>query len=138
MAEVIGITSGLVALAVFTYKSSVSLSKTIHSLKSRQRQIRNLQDELEALQDALKPLSEDLEDSSVSLEALKVPLLRCGRACTEFEVIISKCVERSSGSRTSFRDWAKLQYMGSDIEGFRNILSGYKSTINIALGGVML
>lgn len=33
------------------------------------------------------------------------------------------------GSRTSFRDWAKLRYMGDDIDGFRRLLAGYKLTI---------
>ncbi|XP_044717868.1 uncharacterized protein HRG_08510 [Hirsutella rhossiliensis] len=34
---------------------------------------------------------------------------------------------------TTFRGWAKLKYMGDDIDGFRRLLSGYKSTITIAL-----
>ncbi|KAH8751160.1 hypothetical protein BGZ57DRAFT_775119, partial [Hyaloscypha finlandica] len=36
-------------------------------------------------------------------------------------------------NRTSFRDWAKLRYMGDNIDGFRQLLAGYKSTIIIAL-----
>ncbi|XP_044715337.1 uncharacterized protein HRG_10916 [Hirsutella rhossiliensis] len=44
-----------------------------------------------------------------------------------------KCVSQSGGTQTTFRGWAKLKYMGDDIDGFRRLLSGYKSTITIAL-----
>ncbi|KAH9203539.1 hypothetical protein DL95DRAFT_529608 [Leptodontidium sp. 2 PMI_412] len=65
---------------------------------------------------------------------LRLPLLRCGKACEDFEALIVKCTTHSGGSKTSFRDWAKLKYMGDDIVGFKNMLAGYKSTIMIALG----
>jgi hypothetical protein len=74
----------------------------------------------------------------VDLSALELPLLRCGNACKEFEQEIIKCSSRSGGSRTSFRDWAKLRYMGDNIDGFRQLLAGYKSTINIALADTNL
>lgn len=40
--------------------------------------------------------------------------------------------------RTNFRDWARLKYIGVDIDGFRRLLAGYKATINIALTDVNL
>jgi len=65
---------------------------------------------------------------------LKLPLLRCGKACKDFEVVIARCSAHSNGPRTSFRDWARLKYLGNDIAGFKNMLAAYKSTISIALG----
>ncbi|KAL7954775.1 hypothetical protein V8C34DRAFT_317028 [Trichoderma compactum] len=49
------------------------------------------------------------------------------------ETQIKKVSSRSTGTRTSLRDWAKLQYMGEDMDGFRRLLAGYKMTITIAL-----
>ena len=82
----------------------------------------------------LSSLTETVDaNTEVDLSALNLPLLRCGNACKEFEQEIMKCSSRSGGNRTSFRDWAKLKYMGDDIDGFRQLLAGYKSTIIIAL-----
>ncbi|KAF2245144.1 hypothetical protein BU26DRAFT_568440 [Trematosphaeria pertusa] len=46
--------------------------------------------------------------------------------------------KRAGGDRQSFRDWAKLRYMGDDIDDFKDSLAAYKSTINIALTDVQL
>ncbi|PVH71501.1 hypothetical protein DL98DRAFT_553643 [Cadophora sp. DSE1049] len=54
----------------------------------------------------------------VDLSALDLPLLRCGNACKEFGQEIMSCSSR---------------YMGGNIDGFRQLLAGYKSTIVIAL-----
>lgn len=138
MAEPIGTTSGLLALAVFAFNSSVSLYQAVESFRSNQRTIRELKEELEALNGVLQPLQDEAANSNSSLEGLKLPLLCCGKACKDFEALIVRCTEHSDGSRTSFRDWAKLKYMGADIAGFKNMLAGYKSTISIALGDANL
>jgi hypothetical protein len=88
----------------------------------------------EILQTSLKPLRETLQSSpDIDLSSLDVPLLRCGNACKEFQDELLKCSSRSDNSRVSFRDWAKLRYMGDDIDSFRPLLVGYKLTITIAL-----
>ena len=76
--------------------------------------------------------------TDVQLPVLDLPLLRCGNACREFEQQVLKLSSRSSDSRTSFRDWAKVRYMSDDIDGFRRLLAGYKSTIHIALADANL
>lgn len=96
-------------------------------------------EELEALSGVLGPLSETVSATNdVNLSILDRPLLRCGNACKEFEQELLKCSSRSDGNRTSFRDWAKLRYIGEDIDGFRRLLAGYKLTICIALTHVHL
>jgi hypothetical protein len=138
MAEPIGIASGLLALATFAFQSSVSLYGVIESFQSNKKVIRELKEELEALDGVLESLRQATANKVIELPALELPLLRCGQACREFEAAIVKCTAHSNGSRTSFRDWAKLTYMGDDIAGFKNMLAGYKSTISIALGDANL
>lgn len=134
MAEAIGVASGLLTLALFALQSSITLHKTIQSFKSHPANVRDLTDELAALQTALEPLSETIESTNgVDLTSLKQPLLRCGKTCKEFEQQLVDCLSRSGNDRLTFRGWAKLQYMGDNIDGFRRLLGGYKMTINIAL-----
>ncbi|PMD46791.1 hypothetical protein L207DRAFT_451367 [Hyaloscypha variabilis F] len=136
MADPIRITSGILALAVSAFQSSTRLYQLVQSFQSHQRVVRELGEELEDLNGILRSLQETAASTNADLTTLKLPLLRCGKACKDFEAVIAKCAAHSNGSRTSFRDWVKLQYMGSDIIGFKNMLAGYKSTIAIALGDV--
>lgn len=134
MAEAIGLASGLMTLATFAFQSCITLVKTIESFQNHPKRVRNLKEELEALIAVLSSLTETASATiDVDLSALDLPLLRCGNACKEFEREIIKCSSRSGSSRTSFRDWAKLRYMGDDIDGFGQLVAGYKSTIIIAL-----
>lgn len=138
MADPISIASGLLALATFALQSSKSLYQAVESFQSNGRTIRELREELEALDGVLQSLYQAAAKSNSDLTGLKLPLFRCGKACRDFEAMIIKCTAHSGGSRTSFRDWAKLKYMGDDIIGFKNMLAGYKSTISIALGDANL
>jgi hypothetical protein len=134
MAEPIGITSGVLTLATFAFQCSVALYETVSSFRSHPKRVRDLLGELEALGAVLAPLVDLVKTTSdVDLSVLDLPLLRCGNACEEFQRELLRCVSRSSDNRTSFRDWARLTYMGDNIDGFRDLLSGYKATINIAL-----
>ena len=134
MAEPIGVASELIALAAFAFKSSVALCSTVKSFQFHPQRVRDLVEQLEALSAVLHALTETVSTTTdVDLSALELPLQRCGDACGEFEGEILACLKRSNGSRTSFRDWAKLKYMGDDIDSFRHMLAGYQSTINIAL-----
>ena len=139
MAEFIGVASGLLALSTFALQSSVTLYETVKSFQSHQQRIRELIEELVALSGILSSLTDTVNATSdLDLSALNIPLLRCGNACEDFEKEIVKCSSRSDGNRTSFRDWAKLRYMGEDIDGFRRLLAGYKLTITVALADANL
>jgi hypothetical protein len=134
MAEPIGIASGLLALATFAFQCSISLYETVNSFRSHPKRVRDLLEELEALGAVLGPLADTVKATAdIDLSALELPLLRCGSACREFQQEIVQCSLRSNDGRTNFRDWARLKYMGDDIDGFRRLLAGYKATINIAL-----
>lgn len=139
MAEPVSLASGLVALATFAFQSSVSLFNTVQSYHSHPKRVRDLTEELETLNGVLDTLRETVNaNSDANFATLEYPLLRCGNACKDFEEELKKCSTRSSASRTSFREWAKLKYMGEDIDGFRRMLAGYKSTIIIALNDANL
>ncbi|KAJ5655654.1 hypothetical protein N7507_007604 [Penicillium longicatenatum] len=134
MADPIGIASGLVALSAFAFQSSVALFNSVQSYQSHPKRVRDLIEELEALNGVLGTLGETVNgNSDAKLASLAYPLLRCGNSCKDFEEELKKCSARSRTGKTSFRDWAKLKYMGEDIDGFRRMLAGYKSTIIIAL-----
>ena len=138
MADPVSISSGIVALATFAYQSSKSLHQLIQSFRNHTKTIRELGDELTTLDQALVSLGETVSEDVDGLSALKIPLLRCGHACKEFQEVVTSCSRHSGQSRASFRDWAKLQYMGDDISSFKNMISGYKATICVALGNVNL
>jgi sugar-specific transcriptional regulator TrmB len=139
MADPISLASGLLALVTFALKSSTVLYDTVQSYRSHPKNVRDLKDELEALAGVLQALSETVkQNKDTDFTALKLPLLRCGNACGEFGEALAHCSSRSGGSKTSFRDWAKLKYMGDGIDEFRRMLAGYKSTINIALADANL
>jgi hypothetical protein len=134
MAEPIGVASGLLALSAFALQASVTFYQTLQSFQFHPKQLRDLNEEIEALSGVLASLTETVSSTTdVDLSALDLPLRRCGNGCQEFEQEIMKCLTRSGGSRRSFRDWAKLRYIGDNIDGFRQLLAGYKSTINISI-----
>ncbi|CZR68787.1 uncharacterized protein PAC_18686 [Phialocephala subalpina] len=134
MSDPLSITAGVLALTLLAFNSGTGLYQLVDSFRSNQRIVRELRGELEALNDVLRSLQETVASTDIDLTALKLPLFRCGKACKDFETVIIRCTAHSSKTRTSFRDWAKIKYMGDDIAGFKNMLAGYKSTISIALG----
>ena len=134
MAETIGVASGVLAFTTFAFQSSIKLYELLKSFQCHQQRVRDLLDELGALNGVLASLRDTVQNlDDLDFSGLEIPLQRCGSACTDFEEEILKCASHSTGDRTSFRDWAKLRYMGDDVDGFRRMLASYKLTINVAL-----
>jgi hypothetical protein len=139
MADPISLASGLLALAIFTHKSCFTLYTTIQSFRTQPKRVRDLLEELNALISVLESLDDTMRSNeNVDLSALGLPLQQCSNACDEFLQEIQKCCSRSGSDHQSFRDWAKLRYMGDNIDDFKDSLAAYKSTINIALTDVQL
>ena len=135
MAEPIGVASSIITLAAFAVKSGSKLRDEIQSFKSQPRQVRDLLTELEGLTLVLQKLSEtgDL-GLDVDLTALRLTLEQCKQACDDVKTELLTYCSRSGLDHASFRDWLKLKCSGGDgIEGFRQQLIGYKSTITVAL-----
>lgn len=138
MADPLSITSSIIALAGFALQTSKVLYTLVDSFKTNRRSIRELREELESLQQVLESLKQLATENEQDLESLKLPLYRCGKICEEFAEVIEKCTAHSQESRTSFRDWTKLQYKGDDITKFKLKLGEYKATISISLASATL
>jgi hypothetical protein len=139
MTEPIGVASGLLALAAFAFQSSITLIKTIQTLQYHPRRMRDLKEELDTLTAVLGSLTETVRASTdADLSTLNLILLRCGNGCKEFEQEIVKYSSRSDSSGMGFRDWAKLRYMDDDVDGFRQLVAGYRHTIMIAIADANL
>ena len=135
MAEVVA----LLPIAVTAFQSVVTLLNTVKSFQSHKRRIRNLLEELDALVKVLNSLIETINATTgIDFSALELPLRRCGNACEDFRTEFSKYTSRSSSKHTSVLDWAKLRYMGEDIDGFRQLVAGYKLTLDVALADANL
>ena len=76
--------------------------------------------------------------ADVDLTALKLPLLKCGVACNKFEQEIEKCVPYPGNGNADHRGWARLRYIGGDINHFKDLLSGYRSTFCATLADTNL
>ena len=139
MADPLSVTSALIGLVAFSYQASRGLRDTIRSYSQHPKHVRDLEEELSSLEDVLLLLEQTLTTSGeADLAALESPIQRCGRACREFEQALQKCTKRNHADGSSFRSWLKIRWMGSDINGFKNTLAVYKSTIAIAMAGADL
>lgn len=133
MAGTVNLDSVLLKQLSFALQSGIKLYKTVESTQTQSHSALGLLEELHDLNGILSSFTEAIGVSAdVEFYALRLPLQRCGNACTEFETEVLKCLSRSGGNSTNFQDWANLRYMGDDILGFRQLLARYKSTINIA------
>ncbi|KAJ4992430.1 hypothetical protein SVAN01_02139 [Stagonosporopsis vannaccii] len=139
MAEPIGLASGVLTLVICAHKSCLALHTMIQSFQNHPKRVRDLIKELEALIGVLESLSDTMRSQTdVDFPALDLPLRRCGTACEEFLEELRRCSSRSGGDRKSFRDWAKLRYMGDNIDDFKDSLAAYKSTLSIAIMDVQV
>lgn len=138
MADPLSITSGVIAIVTAALQASKTLYETVQSFRNHQRTVKQLLAELAALSDVLESLESLASQDETMFLPLKRPLVQCRQACSAFGALMLRCSRHSGGSRTSFRDWAKLRYMDSNIAGFTGMLAGYKSTISIALADANL
>lgn len=139
MGDPLSVASGLIAVVTATLQSSKILYETIQSFRNHQTAVLDLLRELKALESVLLPLRDHVQTDERAFLPLKFPLIQCRQACAEFQTLIEQNSRRSRDkARTSFRDWAKLMYMNGDIVSFKELLSGYKATISIALADANL
>lgn len=134
MADPLSIATGVVGLITFALSSSVKLYTTVREFQSQSKTARGLKNELSELTAVLQSLLETTTASpGVSFDALRLPLERCGKACIEYGELIARFTSHSTQSRSSVRDWLAQKYLQGDVDDFKCMIAGYKSTINIAL-----
>ena len=133
MSDPLSVASGIVALTTAGLQASLALLQAVRELKRAPSTVRQLKEELQTLTDLLQSLQDAISDEPSSFKALETPLYRCAIACQEFEAVLLRFAGRSQSAKSSFQDWAKLKYLGSDINGFKEAIAGYKATISVAL-----
>jgi len=134
MADPLSVSSSVIALVTFSFQASVALYTTIRSFQSQDKRARALKNELSDLTAVLQSLLETVyNNAEINFEALKLPLYRCGKTCEEYGELVARCTKHSTAERPSVRDWVTQTYLRGDIDDLREMLAGYKSTINIAL-----
>lgn len=137
------ITTTVLAVGGFTFKSCERLHGLIRSLQSQNKDARALRGELSDLMTVLGCLLETIASNpTLDFKALELPLQRCGQACEDYRKIVERCTKHSNVSsdtaRPSKRDWIKQKYLQGDINDFKAMLAAHKSTINIALANANL
>jgi hypothetical protein len=96
--------------------------------------VRELLRDIRALMEALGELTDTLGTATdLDFHELGFALSRCGIACNEFKEEIGKYLPYPDDGSVSSRDWARLRSMGSSIDMFRHLLSGYKSAFEVTL-----
>ena len=138
MADPVSVISSVLAITTFGLEATSSLLKLIQEFRRAPSTVRQLKNELDALNSVLQSLSESVDETDPTFSALKLPLFHCAKACREFESILSRNAGNSDGGKAMFQEWAKLKFRGNDINGFKEEIAGYKSTISIALCSVNL
>lgn len=128
---------GVSALTVIaaTITTVKSLHSTVARYKGRDKTLGRLQGGLQDLVTILNSLETAADEETPILILLKGPIQRCSHVCHEFEEVM-KTFDRKS--KTSLKDWTKLEFMKGDINEFIDTLSDYKSTITLGLGTITM
>ncbi|KAL5344646.1 hypothetical protein ACLOAV_010338 [Pseudogymnoascus australis] len=135
MADPLSITASVLAVVTAAIKSSKSLYETVKRFKGRDNTLRRLQHELEDLANILESLTQVINAETSVMKLLQGPIDRCTQVCGEFEQSMKVF---GAKSKTSFRDWTKMEFMRGDINEFIDTIAGYKSTITVGLGTITI
>lgn len=135
MADPLSIGVSVLAIVTAAVKSANSLCATVQRYKARDKTLNRLHGELEDLAKILGSLEQAVGSEAPMWALLEGPVDRCSTACREFEEAMQKFGGKST---TGLRDWAKMEFMRDDINGFIDTLADYKSTIAIGLGTVTM
>ncbi|OBT50955.1 hypothetical protein VE04_08904, partial [Pseudogymnoascus sp. 24MN13] len=131
----LSITASVLALATAAIRSTKSLDETVKCLKDRTATLRRLRHELNDLMDILESLTQVIDGETSVIKLLQGPINRCTQVCSEFEQLMKVFNVKS---KTGFRDWTKMQFMGGNINEFIDTIAGYKSTITVGLGTITM
>jgi hypothetical protein len=135
MADPLSIAASVLTVVTAAIQTTKSLHETVQSYKDRDKTLRRLLDELDDLMNILRSLRQVADADATVLELLKRPVERCGEVCGQFE----ETMKRFGGkSKMPLKDWAKMEFMSGDINGFIDTIAGYKSTIAVGLGTITM
>ncbi|PNP75823.1 hypothetical protein FNYG_10901 [Fusarium nygamai] len=130
--SITGIGLAIVPLAVQSIKS---LKDTVIRYKGRDKTLARLHHVLEDLDNILEVLERTVDSEASTRALLEGPVSRCNILCRDFETAMQAF---GGKSRMGFRDWAKMEFMAGDINEFMDRLAGYKATISVGLGIIVM
>ncbi|KAG8532993.1 uncharacterized protein KY384_001775 [Bacidia gigantensis] len=135
MAEPIGMTAGVLALATFAFQSCKTLHDAVDSYQNHRFTIVELQGELCALTNLLQSIHEQAKPSEQTprFEHLCDPLNGCARACRDLQLMLEDCTAPSNGGRDNFKAWLNMQFKGKKVVEYKQRIAGYKITLSLAL-----
>lgn len=129
------ISASVLAIVTAAIQSTKTLHEAVRRFKGRDKTLGRLQKELEDMTSILNALAEVIIADEAMCSLLRDPVDRCGRLCRDFE----RSMEYFSGkSKASLIDWAKMEFMKGDINEFIETMSGYKETISVAVGTIIM
>ncbi|KXJ85004.1 hypothetical protein Micbo1qcDRAFT_128717 [Microdochium bolleyi] len=138
MMDPLSVSAGVIAVVTATLQTSRALYRALRDIQDRPRTIRQLTEELRGLEEVLTSLENLARSDEAAVKPLTLPLTQCWKACASFQDLLVDSVKHTKGSKLSFRDWARLQYMGNDVAEFTSMIASYKSTMCIALADANL
>ncbi|KAF4473420.1 hypothetical protein FAGAP_13138 [Fusarium agapanthi] len=130
--SITGIGLAIVPLAVQSIKS---LKDTVTRYKGRDKTLARLHHVLEDLDNILEVLERAVDSEASTRALLEGPVSRCNILCRDFETAMQAF---GGTSRIGFRDWARMEFMTGDINEFMDRLEGYKATISVGLGIIIM
>lgn len=137
----VSITCAVITVGGFAINCAVQLNKTVHGLQDQNRKTRAFQNEVTALIMVLEALRDTIDASKpdAAFGTLKGLLQQCGEACETYsQLLTNKLTKHSASTRSSLRVWFNQKRYLEDVAEFREIISAYKSTINIAIVNIHL
>lgn len=135
MADPLSIGVSVLAIVTGAIQSTTSLRAVVSRYKARDKTLIRLHDELDGLVNILNSLEQAAGSEASIWALLKGPVSQCSKTCREFEVVMEKFAGKSV---TGLRDWAKMEFMRDDINGFIDTLAAYKATITVGLGVITM
>ncbi|KAF7518827.1 hypothetical protein G7054_g13310 [Neopestalotiopsis clavispora] len=135
MADPLSIAAAPLAVVTAAIQSSKSLCATLQRYKERDKTLNRLHGELEDLINILDALQAAVGTEAQILKLLEGPIDRCNHVCRDFELAMEKFKNKST---LGLIDWARMEFMTSDINGFMDALAGYKATIGVGLGTITM
>ncbi|KLU82022.1 hypothetical protein MAPG_01101 [Magnaporthiopsis poae ATCC 64411] len=131
MADPLSIGASVLAIVTGAIQATNSLRATVSRYKARDKTLNRLYGELEGLATVLSSLEQAAGSEASIWALLEGPVSQCSKTCREFEGVMEKFGGKSV---TGLRDWAKMEFMRDDINGFIDTLAAYKATITVGLG----
>lgn len=123
-------------LSVFALSASIELYQTVDHYEYLSRSAREISQELRGLIEVLGPLNDIV--GAEAADDMKYALSQCGTCCNEFRKEIREHLPYPDDGSVRARNWTSLTYLHGDIDKFRHLLTGYKSTFDVALASTNL